>query len=364
MARAAEPGVRPSPEAAYAQWMDACAAAGWRGVPAAEQVPVGEGLGRVTVAPVQARWAAPRSACAAMDGIAIRAASASSPDHAVGRWRLAASAFAWVDTGDPMPAGTDTVVERERVQPGADGSAWITGPAPRGRHVRARGEDISAGRLLIPAGHRLRPADLAAAAAAGHVTLETARRPVAAIIPTGDEIKPIGSALRPGDVVDSNSLWLALRAGETGARPLVSDVQPDDPDAITAEVRRAALAADVVLVIAGSSVGRSDHTAAVLAQVGGLALQGMPPPDHVRQRARLACDWTSPPDVEDWVPVSLTSPSGAQASFGVMATPGRHGAGAISRLMRADAWWRIPIGQAKFARDELIDVQPIPGSPP
>ncbi len=421
MARAAEPGVRPSPEAAYAQWMDACAAAGWRGVLAAEQVPVGEGLGRVTVAPVRARWAAPRSACAAMDGIAIRAASASSPDHAVGRWRLAASAFAWVDTGDPMPAGTDTVVERERVQPGADGSAWITGPAPRGRHVRARGEDISAGRLLIPAGHRLRPADLAAAAAAGHVTLETARRPVAAIIPTGDEIKPIGSALRPGDVVDSNSLWLALRAGETGARPLVSDVQPDDPDAIAAEVRRAALAADVVLVIAGSSVGRSDHTAAVLAQVGGLAvrgvavrpghpvllgyarpgrtradrpapavpvigipgyplaaavifelfavpllaaLQGMPPPDHVRQRARLACDWTSPPDVEDWVPVSLTSPSGAQASFGVMATPGRHGAGAISRLMRADAWWRIPIGQAKFARDELIDVQPIPGSPP
>src|SRR5258707_762689 len=127
--------------------------------------------------------AAPGSACAAMDGIAIRAASASSPDHAVGRWRLAASAFAWVDTGDPMPAGTDTVVERERVQPGADGSAWITGPAPRGRHVRARGEDISAGRLLIPAGHRLRPADLAAAAAAGHVQLETARRPVAAIIP-------------------------------------------------------------------------------------------------------------------------------------------------------------------------------------
>ncbi len=275
MTRAAEPGVRPSPEAAYAQWMDACAAAGWRGVPAAEQVPVGEGLGRVTVAPVQARWAAPRSACAAMDGIAIRAASASSPDHAVGRWRLAASAFAWVDTGDPMPAGTDTVVERERVQPAADGSAWITGPAPRGRHVRARGEDISAGRLLIPAGHRLRPADLAAAAAAGHVTLETARRPVAAIIPTGDEIKPIGSALRPGDVVDSNSLWLALRAGETGARPLVSDVQPDDPDAITAEVRRAALAADVVLVIAGSSVGRSDHTAAVLAQVGGLAVRGV-----------------------------------------------------------------------------------------
>src|SRR5260370_894481 len=133
----------------------------------------------------------------------------------------------------------------------------------------------SAGRLGIPGGERLRPADGAAAAAAGHGTLEIPRRPVAAIIPTGDEIKPIGSALRPGDVVDSNSLWLALRAGETGARPLVSDVQPDDPDAIAAEVRRAAISADVVLVIAGSSVGRRDHPAAVLAPVGGLAVRGV-----------------------------------------------------------------------------------------
>ena len=55
-----------------------------------------------------------------------------------------------------------------------------------------------------------------------------------AIIPTGDEIRPVGSALGPGDVTDSNSLLLASRARETGARPLISDVQPDDPDAIAA----------------------------------------------------------------------------------------------------------------------------------
>jgi putative molybdopterin biosynthesis protein len=82
-------------------------------------------------------------------------------------------------------------------------------------------------------------------------------------------------ALGPGDVTDSNSLLLASRAGETGARPLVSDVQPDDPDALTAEIRRAALAADLVLVIAGSSAGRSDHTAAVVARAGGLAVRGV-----------------------------------------------------------------------------------------
>ena len=98
---------------------------------------------------------------------------------------------------------------------------------------------------------------------------------MAAIIPTGDEIRPLGSALGPGEVTDSNSLLLASRAGDTGARPLVSDVQPDDPDVIAREIRRAALAADIVLVIAGSSAGRSDHTATVIARTGGLAVRGV-----------------------------------------------------------------------------------------
>ena len=421
MPRTATAGPRPSPQAAYTQWMGACTNAGWRGAPSAEQVPVRDGLGRVTAVPVRARWPSPRTSCAAMDGIAVSAGSAPGPADSAGRWRLAASEFTVVDTGDPLPAGTDTVVERERVQLSADGSALVTGPAPGGLHVRATGEDFQAGQLLIPAGHRLRPADLAAAAAAGHAALEVARQPVAAIIPTGDEIRPIGSVLGLGDVTDSNSLLLALRAGEAGARPLVSDVQPDDPDVLFSEVRRAALAADIVLVVAGSSAGRSDHTAAVLAQAGGLAvrgvavrpghpvllgyarqargqagkptvtvpvigvpgyplaaavifelfavpllaaLQGGQPPDHVWQRVQLACDWTSSPDVEDWVPVSLSSASaGPDACGAALATPGRRGAGAISRLMRAHAWWPIPIGQGEFARGERIDVQLIPGAP-
>src|SRR6516162_8778650 len=275
MLRAAEQGPRPSPAAAYSQWIDACGAAGWRGTPAAEEVPLQDGLGRVTVSPVRARRPAPRSACAAMDGIAIKAGSAPGPADAVRQWQLPSTAFTWVDTGDLLPSGTDTVVERERVQLGADGSAWITGPAPPGLHVRARGEDFQASQLLLPAGHRLRPPDLDAAAAAGHATLEVARRPVAAIIPTGDEIQPVGSALSPGEVTDSNSLMLAARATETGAHPLVSDVLPDDPGMILAEVQRLAQSAGLVLVIAGSSAGRHDHTAAVLTEAGGLAVRGV-----------------------------------------------------------------------------------------
>jgi putative molybdopterin biosynthesis protein len=414
MPRVAAPGARPSPAAAYSQWMDACATAGWRGTPAVEEVPARDGLGRVTAVPVRARWPAPRFACAAMDGIAIKA----DPVGAVGVWQLAAAAFTWVDTGDLMPAGMDTVVERERVQLSADGSAWITGPASRGLNVRAVGEDFPVGELLIPAGHGLRPADLAASATAGHATLKVARQPVAAIIPTGDEIRPVGSALGPGEITESNSLLLASRAAQAGARPAVSDVQPDDPDAIASEIRRAALAADVVLVIAGSSAGRSDHTAAAVAATGGLAvrgvavrpghpvllgyvrpdparaghgvtavptigmpgyplagavifelfavpllaaLQGGPPADRVRQHAQLGCDWTSSPDVEHWVPVSLSPvPAARHTDCLAVATPIRSGAGSISRLLRADAWWPIPIGQGN---GEHIDVQPIPRGP-
>jgi putative molybdopterin biosynthesis protein len=314
----------------------------------------------------------------------------------------------------------DTVVERERVRFSADGVAQITGPAPRGSHVRARGEDFQSGRLLIPAGHRLRPADLAAAAAAGHTSLVVATRPPVTIIPTGDEIRPVGSTPRPGEIIDSNSLMLALRAVETGARPQVSDVQPDNRAAVAAEIRRAALGARLVLVIAGSSTGHSDHTAGALAAAGGLAvrgvalrpghpvllgwarsghpdadapvtsvpvigipgyplaaavifelfavpllasLQGRQSHDRAWQRAQLACDWTSAPEVEDWVPVVLTQPpAGPGDQRAVVATPGRRGAGSTSRLTRAGAWWPIPIGQGRFARGEHIEVLPIPGT--
>jgi putative molybdopterin biosynthesis protein len=376
-------------------------------------------LDRVTAASVRALWASPRLPCAAMDGIAVSAGSGAGPAGACATadgWRLAGSSFTWIDTGQPMPAGTDTVVEQERVRASAGGGVEIAGPVRPGQHVRCRGEDFAAGQELIPAGHRLRPSDLGAAAAAGHVTLPVARPPVAALIPTGNEVRRAGSALEPCDVVDSNSIMLAARASQAGARAVVSDVQPDDEAAIAAELRRVAQVADLVLVIAGSSAGRADHTAAVMAHAGGLAvrgvavrpghpvllghvltgdpdqrvravpligvpgypmaaavifelfavpllaeLQGTHPAGHAARQVQLACDWTSSPEVEDWVPVSLSSIADDPDAPGpVVATPGRRGAGATSRLMSADAWWPIPIGQGKFARGDLIEIRQIP----
>jgi putative molybdopterin biosynthesis protein len=418
-------GSRPSPRAAYAQWTGACADAGWRGAPRAEQVPVTGGLDRVTAAPVRALRPAPRFTCAAMDGIAIQAEPADAAGRAASRSRLAPSSFTWVDTGNPMPDDTDTVVARERVRVLPDGSVEILGPAPRGQHVRAVGEDFQAGQELVPAGHRLRPSDLGAAAAAGHVTLAVARRPVVAMIPTGNEIQAVGSVPRPDGVVDSNSLMLAARATQVGALPVVGEVQSDDEAAIGEGLRRAAAGADLVLIIAGSSAGRADYTAAVMAGAGELNVQGVAVrPGHpvllghvlageagpgparggqsvravpvmgvpgypvaaavvfdlfavpllaalqgvrlanqanLTQQAQLVCDWASSPELEDWVPVTLSSaPAEPDATGPVLATPGRRGAGAISRLISADAWWPIPIGQGKFARGDLIEVQQMP----
>jgi len=416
-------GRKPSPLDAYAQWVAACAAAGWHTQPVVEQVPVRDGLGRVTAAAARARWPSPRFACAAMDGIAVAAGRVADESAKSGEWSLPASAFSWVDTGDPLPAGTDTVVERERVQLRDDGAAVVTGLVPVGHNVRPTGEDFRAGELLIPAGRRLRPADLSAAAAAGHVALAVARQPVVAIVPTGDEIRPVGSVLGPGEFTDTNSLLLAARVSQAGGIPVVTDVQPDDPDVLAAAVRETALDADLVLVIAGSSRGRGDFTAAVLDQVGGLAVagaavrpghpvllgyvkpgrsghpvpagaQGARPagtvpaigvpgyplaaavifelfaapllarllgsagPDVLPVAARLGCAWKSPPEVEDWVLVSLRAAS--DGAGGLVATPAKgRGAGAISRLVRADAWWRIPIGLDDFAPGMPIEVLPI-----
>ena len=408
MSDASRPGDRPAPQLAYARWTDALARAGWRTAPVTEQVPAAEGLGRVTAAPVHARGSLPRSDCAAMDGIAVAAAAVAGigGDRVV----LPPGAFTWIDTGDPVPPGTDTVIERERVVPRDDGGVEITGGAATpGRNVRAAAEDFAAGDMLVPAGWRLRPADLAAAAAGGHVTLAVARQPVVAIIPTGDEIRPVGAALGRGDITDTNSLMLAARCRQAGARPAVSAVQPDDPDALAAEIRRSAASADLVLVIAGSSRGRGDHTAVVLAQVGGVAVAGAAVrPGHpvllghakpgdgsdgivpvvgvpgYPLAAAVTCelfalpllaaaggwrhapdtrpavldrDWTSPPSVEEWVPVQLT-----RSADRVMATPARRGAGSVSQLARAGAWWPIPAGDGTFPAGTTIEVRPIPGA--
>jgi putative molybdopterin biosynthesis protein len=95
------------------------------------------------------------------------------------------------------------------------------------------------------------------------------------VVPTGDEIRPIDAELAPGEIPDTNSLMLAAQAREAGCVASVTDIVPDDPDLITAALRDAAEQADLVILIAGSSAGRDDYSARVIAATGTLAVHGV-----------------------------------------------------------------------------------------
>src|SRR5215208_3410824 len=263
---------RPAAEA-LAAWEEACAAARCPERVESVRLPLDQAVGRVTAEPVWARTSSPPFDAAAMDGIAVRAAETVGASETT-PVRLDADAFEVVDTGDPIPGDFDAVVMREDVHIEGHAVELRAAAAPY-QHVRSIGEDVSATELLLPAGHRLRPVDVAAAGAAGATGLLVRRRPVVTVIPTGDEIRPVGSELDGGDLPDTNSVMLAAQAEAAGCEAHRFDVTPDVPAEIAAAVRAAAARSDLVVVIAGSSAGRDDHTAAVVAEVGTLAVHGV-----------------------------------------------------------------------------------------
>src|ERR671910_835960 len=385
MARAA-PFIHDRPAAeALAAWQEACAAAGCPERVDAVALPLDQTVGRVTAEPVWATRSSPPFDAAAMDGIAVRAADtvgASETSPVV----LPDGSFEVVDTGDPVPGDFDAVVMREEVHEIGDGVELRAAAAPY-QHVRSIGEDVSAAELLLPAGHRLRPVDVAAAGAAGATELVVRRRPVVTVIPTGDEIRPVGSELGEGQLPDTNSVMLAAQAEAAGCEAHRFEVAPDVPEEIAAAVRAAAARSDLVVVIAGSSAGRDDHTAAVVAEVGTLAvhgvavrpghpvvlgvvreegsstpvlgapgypvsaaltfdifaapllarLEGAAPPEAPVATARLARKLASAMGMDDWVRVRLGRVAGR-----FVATPLPRGAGVLTSLVRADGLLVVP----------------------
>ncbi|CAM3308042.1 molybdopterin biosynthesis protein [Kibdelosporangium persicum] len=369
---------------AHAAWREARAAAGCPARVETVRVSVGEAVGRVTAEPVWARRSSPAFDSSAMDGIAVRA---SGTVGATETTPVVVTDFEVVDTGDPLPPGYDAVVMREHVHRTPEG-AELRAAVPPYQHVRSIGEDISAAELLLPEGHRLRPVDVAACAAAGVTELVVRRAPIVVIVPTGDEIRPIGAELRPGEILDTNSLMLAAQAREAGCEARVTDIVVDDPEAITTALRAAAEEADLVMVIAGSSAGRDDYTARVVASAGSVAvhgvavrpghpvvlgvakgnpatpvlgvpgypvsaaltfdifaapllaeLEGAAPRERPSATARLARKLPSVFGMDDWVRVRL-----GRVQNQVVATPLPRGAGVLTSLVRADGLLVVPAG--------------------
>jgi molybdopterin molybdotransferase/putative molybdopterin biosynthesis protein len=389
-------------EQALRAWREACAAAGCPARVAAVLVPVGSAVGRVTAEPVWATRSSPAFDSAGMDGIAVRAAETVGAAETT-PVLLPVDSFEVVDTGDPLPPGYDAVIMREHVHRTAEGQAELRAAVPPYQHVRSIGEDISATELLLPEGHRLRPVDVAACAAAGVVELAVRRQPVVVIIPTGDEIRPVGTALAPGEILDTNSMMLAAQAREAGCEARVTDIIADDPDLITAALRDAATEADLVILIAGSSAGRDDYTARVVATAGTLAvhgvavrpghpvvlgavtggtpvlgapgypvsasltfdifaapllasLEGAAPRERPSTTAKLARKLASAIGSDDWVRVRL-----GRVDDEIVATPLPRGAGVLTSLVRADGLLVVPAGVEGHHAGEQVRVELLRG---
>ena len=259
--RGAEPAV------AFDAWLAALAAAGWQAPLPAERVPLDAASGRVLAAPLIALAANPPHRCAAMDGYAVVAA-------ATGDGPVPPGSYARIDTGQPIDDRFDAVAQIEIASESAGGLLLERAVAAH-TNVRAAGEDVKQGDALLPAGRLLSAYDIALAAVAGHAALPVTQRPSVAILPTGGELRPPGTALAPGEVADADGPMLQALARELGATCERLPARPDDAGAIAAAVTGAAASSSLVLVIAGSSRGRADHTAAVLARTGELVAHGV-----------------------------------------------------------------------------------------
>jgi putative molybdopterin biosynthesis protein len=395
-------------------------AGGLQALPA-EHISLAEALGRTTAAPIWARLSSPHYHAAAMDGVAVRAAETYGASETSPR-RLALGRQArWVDTGDPLPPDTDAVIMAEHVQTIDQDTIEILAAVAPWQHVRPLGEDIVATELVLPENHRLRPVDMGALAAAGHTDVAVRRRPRVAIIPTGTELVSLeteddrrrstgdaastssivhhpSSAPQPGQIIEFNSLILAGQVAEWGGVAERYAPVPDRRELLRAAVERAVAECDLVVVNAGSSAGSEDYTAAVLAELGEVAvhgvairpghpailavvcgkpalglpgypvsttltaelflrplvyrLQGQSPPPRPRIAATISRKIVSPSGEDEFVRVTL-----GKVGERVVAAPLSRGAGVVMSLVRADGLLRIPRFSEGYHAGAEVDIE-------
>jgi putative molybdopterin biosynthesis protein len=360
-----------------------------------EAVPLDRARGRVTAEPVWARLSSPHYDSAAMDGVAVRArdtigATETSPV----RLSLGTQAV-WVDTGDPVPEGFDAVIMVEVVHEVDESTIEIRSPVAPYQHIRPLGEDIVATELVLPENHLIRPVDLGACAAAGITEISVRRRPAIAVIPTGTELVQSGILLKPGDIIEFNTLVLAGMIEEWGGNPTRFQSLPDHYERLKAAITDAVRDYDVVVINAGSSAGSEDYTARLVEELGQLVVHGTAiRPGHpvvlgvVNRKpvlgipgypvsAALTCEIFVKPIIEKMLGVvtsarpnvkavitrKVLSPMGEDEFLRVrlgrvgeklVATPIQRGAGVIMSLVRADGIVKIPrFSEGVDAGDEV-----------
>lgn len=404
---------------AWARLEAALAQAGRGGLLGIEDVPLNEHcLGRVLAQPVWAKISSPHYHASAMDGFALRSGATAGamlndpvtlrcePSAGLGR-------AVYVDTGDPLPEWADAVVPIENIepldelgQPASDSrrpqAILLRAAVTPWSHVRPMGEDMVATQLVLPAGHKLRPVDLGAIAACGHSGVIVARKPRVAVLPTGTELVEIGKPVRPGDIIEFNSLVLATQVEQWGGQATRYPITPDNLEAILQRVSEAADSHDLVLLNAGSSAGSEDFSARVVETLGQLLVHGIAvrpghpvilgminsgegqvpiigvpgypvsaaltgeifvermlarwlgrqPEQPVTIRATMTRKVTSPPGDDDYLRVAV-----GRVGDKLLAAPLARGSGVITSLVRADGIAILPRGSQGLPAGAEVSVR-------
>ncbi len=262
----------------FAQARDILARVASESLLASEMVAPSQALGRVLAEDVVAAAPFPGFDNSAMDGFALRVADL---DGSV-TLELAGEQFAGqalslqlgpgqcirVTTGAALPAGADAVAMKEDTEQLADGRIRFRTSIAPGQHLRRAGEDVRAGETILRSGDVLTPAALSLAVAVGGDGMRVHRRPTVALFTTGDELRPAGTVLAPGEMHDSNRVLLQALLQAEGYHPVAWPVLPDDPTRIASALGDATDAFDVVITCGGVSAGEKDYLPAWLEAQG------------------------------------------------------------------------------------------------
>ncbi len=267
----------------------------------AVETPLDAALGLVLARDVVAGLSIPPMANTSMDGYAVRAADTTGaprtlrvigylPAGAVSDRAVGAGEALRIMTGAPIPDGADAIVPFEETDEydgarddAAAGSGayrqgdWQQHPrdlvridvaAALGANVREAGEDVRAGETVLRAGTVIGPAQIGVLASVGVDRVAAHRRPLVAVLSTGDELLRPGQPLAPGKIYDANAFSLAAQVRAFGGLPRILDVAGDTVEALTARIHEGLADADLLVTSAGVSRGDFDVVKTVLAAEG------------------------------------------------------------------------------------------------
>jgi molybdopterin molybdotransferase len=252
-----------------------------------ETVALAQADGRVLAGDICAPLPLPPFTNSAVDGYAVAGRDLPQGEAQAftvnGRIQAGASAseamrrgqVARIFTGAPMPEGADTVFMQEDVRIEDDGRVVLPAGLKVGANVRPAGEDIPAGHCALAAGQRLRPQDVALAAAFGLTRLDVVRRIRVAVFSTGDELVSPGDHRAPAQLFDSNRFMLMAMLMRLGCDVSDLGIIKDDRALLAEALRQVAVGHDLILTTGGVSTGEEDHVKAGVESVGKLVLWRM-----------------------------------------------------------------------------------------